>query len=164
MALYARRYGGPSFSICLMQILPHFHAKELVPPRVWTMHKNGVVRAPWFLQPRLLQLLSAFRKRWGPLKVNTWPAGGDLKERGYRLPQTSTGAQLSQHKLGAAVDFNPNGDRLTPDDIRQDIMDNEKHWYDCGLRAIEDGDIADTWVHADVRLTSLEGEIKVVRP
>ena len=147
-----------------MQILPHFHAKELVPPRVWTMHENGAVRASWFLQPRLLQLLSSFRTCFGPLKVNTWASGGDLSERGYRMPQTSTGAQLSQHKLGAAVDFNAMRDGLTPDDIRQDIMDNEKHWYRCGLRAIEDGDIADTWVHADVRPTSLNEKIKVVSP
>ena len=147
-----------------MQILPHFDARELVPPSVWELYEQGRVDPRWFLQPRLLQLLSAFRKRWGPLKVNTWLAGGDLEERGYRLPQTSTGARLSQHKLGAAVDFNAMRDNLTPDDIRQDIMENEEHWYACGLRAIEDGDIADTWVHADVRPISLEGKIKVVRP
>lgn len=147
-----------------MQILPHFHAKELVPPGVWRMHKAGSVSVRWFLQPRLLELLRAFRKRWGPLVVNTWADGGDLSYRGYRPPRTSTGAEFSQHKLGAAVDFHALRDGLTPEDIRADIMANQSHWYRCGLRAIEDGDIATTWVHADVRPTSQEDEIKVVTP
>jgi len=147
-----------------MQILPHFHAEELMPPGMMGMHRKGTLDVRWFLQPRLLDLLHAFRKRWGPLIVNTYADGGDLTMRGYRPPRTSTGAEYSQHKLGAAVDFHAMRDGLTPDAIRADIMDNEAHWYRCGLRAIEDGDIADTWVHADVRPTSLDEKIKVVRP
>ncbi len=146
-----------------MQVLPHFDVRELVPPRVWELHEAGRLDARWYLQPRLLQMLKGVRARYGrPIWVNTWPGDGDLTERGYRLPSTDTGSTYSQHKLGAAVDFEVEG--LTPDEVRADVKENEGAFYDMGLRAIESGDYAPTWVHADVRSTQRTGSILVVTP
>lgn len=147
-----------------MQILPHFHAKELVPPSVWQLYEQGELHPKWYLQPRALRLLSALRTRFGPLRVNDWHQDGDLEMRGYRPPRTDVGSEFSQHKLGAAFDITAWDGSPSPDEIRADIMESEQEWYEKGLRAIESGEIADTWVHVDVRPTALTGEIKVVTP
>lgn len=146
-----------------MQLRSNFHAKELVPPKMWELHESGALDVRWYLQPRMLDMLQGIRDRYNrPVQANTWPTGGDLTERGYRMPSTSTGATYSQHKLGAAVDFEVQG--MTPDEVRADIMDNEATFYRKGLRAIESGDYAPTWVHADVRPTADRESILIVAP
>ena len=147
-----------------MQVLPNFHGKELVPPSIWRLYEQGTLDPRWYLQPRALELLSSLREEFGPLRVNDWSEGGDRKMCGYRPPRTGVGAEYSQHKLGAAWDIVAWDGSPTPGEIREAIMEDEQWWYDRGLRAIEDGEIADTWVHVDVRPTQLDGEIKVVRP
>ena len=147
-----------------MQVLPNFHGKELVPPSIWRLYEQGTLDPRWYLQPRALDLLQMLREHFGPLIVNTWADGGDLSMRGYRPPRTSTGSEYSQHKLGAAWDINAVGGSPTPGEIREAIMSDQERWYRYGLRAIEDGEIADTWVHVDVRPTQFDGEIKVVSP
>lgn len=138
----------------------NFSGPEFVPPEIW---KRFGDKSIWFLDPRILDLSQFFRDRFeAVMRINTWSAGGNLSLRGFRPPATSIGALLSQHKFGRAIDFNIDG--YSPDEIRQDIFDNEQMYLrETPLTTIESGEIADTWVHADIRSTGLN-EILVVKP
>jgi len=96
-----------------------------------------------------------------PVHVNDWYRGGHLKERGFRLPGTKTGAKYSQHKFGRACDFNIPG--LTIEEIYDDILRNEKIYLDFGVTTIEDVSFTKTWIHLDTRWTGMD-KIKIVKP
>ena len=68
---------------------------------------------------------------------------------------------LSQHRFGNAFDCNIAG--ISPDDVRKEIMANEKLFMGQGLTTLEDGKIATTWVHSDCRITRKEN-IFIVLP
>jgi len=133
-----------------MLIRPNFDIREFVPPEMWN---NFGVQSRWFLDEDMLDLAQFYRDFFeAPVYVNTWMNGGQFEERGFRYPDSKTGASLSQHKFGRAFDCTVEG--YTPDEVRQAIKENEKLFMDKGLTTIESGEIADTWVHSDIRSTS----------
>lgn len=142
-----------------MKIRPDFDLREFVPPSVW---EDFGTASRWFLDPRMLDLAQFYRDYFGSaVRVNDWHYGGDFTERGFRLPDTNTGARLSQHKFGRAFDCNVKG--YTPDEVRREIKQNEDLFMEEGLRALESGDIATTWVHSDIRTTD-QNSILIVTP
>jgi len=162
-----------------MKIRPDFDLREFVPPSVW---QDFGVASRWFLDPRMLDLAQFYRDYFGsPVRVNDWHYGGadsasrsdsdqssshtqyegDFTERGFRLPDTNTGARLSQHKFGRAFDCNVEG--LTPNEVRREIKQNEDLFMEKGLTTLESGDIATTWVHSDIRTTD-QNDILIVTP
>ena len=142
-----------------MKIRQNFDVREFVPPGVW---EDFGAASRWFLDPRMLDLAQFYRDFFGaPVRVNDWHYEGNFTERGFRLPATNTGARLSQHKFGRAFDCNVEG--LAPDKVRSRIMDNEDLFMEKGLRALESGEIATTWVHSDIRTTD-QNEIMIVTP
>jgi hypothetical protein len=142
-----------------MQIRPNFDLREFVPPSVW---EDFGWAARWFLDPRMLDLAQFYRDFFeAPVRVNDWHYGGDFTERGFRLPSTETGAELSQHKFGRAFDCNVKG--MTPDEVRSQIKENENLFMRKGLTTLESGAIATTWVHSDIRTTD-RNSILMVTP
>lgn len=145
-----------------MMVSKFFILQELVPPGIF---KDYGANAIWFLDERLLKLIDFTREYFdAPMTINTWHKGGPGKkftERGFRVPLSPTGAYLSQHKAGRAVDYTIKG--LKPDKVRQMIMDDEKAFMDAGLTTLEDGAFAPTWCHQDCRYTGLD-HILIVRP
>jgi hypothetical protein len=142
-----------------MQIRPDFSLQEFVPPSVWNQFGSA---SRWFLDPRLLDLAQFYRDYFdAPVWVNTWAWDGRFKERGFRLPTTNVGARLSQHKFGRAFDCNVEG--MTPEEVRERIMDNEALFMEKGLTTLESGEIAKTWVHSDIRTTT-QDSILIVTP
>lgn len=142
-----------------MQIRPDFDLREFVPPAVWDQFGPA---SRWFLDPRMLDLAQFYRDFFeAPVTVNTWAWDRRFEERGFRLPDTNTGARLSQHKFGRAFDCNVEG--LTPDAVRSRIIDNEALFMEKGLTTLESGDIAKTWVHSDIRKTN-QDSILIVTP
>lgn len=136
-----------------------FDIRELVPPSI---HAKYGDKSIWFLDTDAIKFLHFSRKRYGkPHFVNTWHTGGQFENRGFRLPGSTTGALLSQHKFGRAFDWNVAG--MTPDEIRADILANQEEWMANGLTTIEDGKYAPTWVHGDSRWTGLDA-ILIVKP
>lgn len=99
-----------------------FQLSELVSPEWFaaaqTRNKLDLL---WLaLDSRVLMTLDRLRERFGPLTVNNWRVGGPRRESGLRDSATSTGAFLSPHKFGRAVDFiSPT---VTPDEIYQDLV------------------------------------------
>lgn len=110
----------------------------------------------------MIEFMQFVRNRYNvPVTVNNWHTGGQFSERGFRLPNTSIGAKLSQHKFGRACDFNVKG--MTPDEVRADILNHQDEFIAAGLTTIEAGEYAPTWVHADCRFTRSD-EILIVKP
>lgn len=96
----------------------YFKLKELVPEGVW---KDWGEKAWWFLDPRLLKTIDKVREHFNkPMLVNNYSLG--LRERGFRLPYTTTGVVLSQHKFGRAVDFNIIG--LNNSEVQKNLTNN----------------------------------------
>lgn len=97
------------------------------------------------------------------MTINNWHTGGPFKERGYRTPNSEVGGRLSQHRRGAAIDFNIKG--IPPDEIRNRILADQKTFIAQGLTTLEDEDFAITWVHADMRMfLTPPTKILIVRP
>lgn len=145
-----------------MRVRPDFDIRELVPPHIWDLHEQGAVDARWFLRPETLDMAQGVRDRYARrVEINNWLFGGELEERGYRVPSTDVGATYSQHKLGCAIDFEVEG--MTADEVREDIARNEQSFRRMGVTAIESGEYASTWVHMDCRPTH-QDQILVVTP
>ena len=144
------------------QIRKNFDVREFVPRHIWQQYGQ---KSRWFLDPRMLDLAQFYRDYFGaPVHVNTWATGwldSAWELRGFRPPRTDTGAEYSQHKFGRAFDCNVKG--IRPDEVRRHILEDQETFMEAGLTTLEDGSIADTWIHSDVRTTS-STDILIVTP
>jgi hypothetical protein len=132
-----------------MQVSEHFDIREFVPPEIYNQFKDNSI---WFIDPKIIKVAefvrSFFKK---PVTINNWFTGGQYKESGYRLPNTTTGASLSQHKRGTAVDIKlPDVDY---EEIRKIILANANTFMGAGVTTMEAG--TKTWIHLDCRNTGL---------
>lgn len=105
-----------------MYICRHFQIQELVSPRWHQAARNaGKLDLLWqALDARVLRAVDLLRERFGPLIVNNWAIGGPRGESGLRESDSATGALISPHKFGRAVDFVSR--TVTPDEIYQDMV------------------------------------------
>lgn len=95
----------------IMQLTKNFNLKEFVPKSIYEGYGDGAV---WFIDPRLPTgaqavyeiLKKALVKPVGEFtNMRMVINNADRDESGFRLPDTKTGAALSQHKFGRAIDF-----------------------------------------------------------
>lgn len=140
----------------------YFKIFELMPPEL----------EPWgefawaFIDDRIVIAADLFRAKVDrPVLINTWKWGGAYKESGLRMPNTTTGGKLSQHKFGRALDLKVEG--LSSFEMAEIVQRNEKEFMRIGLTTIEapehtHGKFKD-WLHIDCRHTGLD-KIKIVRP
>lgn len=139
-----------------------FDLRELVDPEIWLEYGDSAI---WFLDPKIIEFLNFSRKRYNkPITVNNWHyehVGKAFSERGFRTPQSATGATLSQHRFGRAMDYNVRD--MTPNEVRADIMKHQDDFMQAGITTIEDGAFSPTWVHADRRYTRMN-TILIVKP
>jgi len=84
----------------------YFEIQELVPNDVLELLGEDIC---WGLfDPRLLLTIDMLREKFErPIMVNSTNLG--LQERGFRVHNTTTGAEKSAHKEGKAVDFSVAG-------------------------------------------------------
>jgi len=139
----------------------HFGIKELVPKALYNKYKS---KGDAFLfqvvfDERLLRLIDRIREEYGSMTCNDWPWGGSNQYRGFRPPDCSIGAVLSQHRFGRAVDLIPKS--ITPDEIRTEIIANQNSdkWKDVGGLEM---DIS--WLHIDVRQRTDPNKINLFYP
>lgn len=143
----------------LIPISENFSVQEFVPRIIWNRYGP---KAIWFVRPETVALAQFYREWFDtPVFINNWWWGGPRQNRGYRTPNTRVGSLYSQHKMGAAFDCNLKN--LSPDRVRQEIMDNQAEFMEAGLTTLEDGAFAPTWIHSDIRPTGMD-EILIVRP
>lgn len=100
----------------------YFSIDELVCPEWYHLaDKKQCLDRLWLAFPEeLLVSLDRLRERFGPLIVNNWMRGGMRCESGLRWAPTQTGAVLSQHKFGRAIDFVSK--TVTPEEVYQDLI------------------------------------------
>lgn len=77
--------------------------RDYVPPDIFQVYGSKSIQ---FIDPKIIEVHRILSEMFNvrPI-VNNYHLGGKLKERGYRLPSSNTGAILSQHKFGRALDF-----------------------------------------------------------
>lgn len=132
----------------------HFDLEELVPP---TTFEDRGLRAWELLDERILIAMDQLREDWGAIQVNTWKWGGPLMYRGFRPPECSIGARLSQHRYGRAIDFTPLEANL--ETVYNAIKDGEYH----GITTLENIEATSrgNWIHIDCRNVT---PIRIVNP
>lgn len=144
-----------------MKVSENFNLQEFVPPEIYNRFGNSAI---WFIDRKIINIAQFIRGRFkAPVTINNWSSGGSFKYRGFDPPggyRKST--SLSQHRMGRGLDLNVKGS--TPDEIREDIVKNFSTYNKLGLTTIEDGKIAKTWVHLDVREIPNATEVLIVKP
>lgn len=138
---------------------PNFIIQEFVPKSIYEALGEGSTK---LMDERIIILSQLFRTRYGKITINSWHNGGQYKESGLRLPETTTGAKYSQHKYGRAVDLK--FEDHTIQEIYSDVIKNTKLFHEKGLRVIEDIAFTKTWLHIDCRFTGRDNEIIIVQP
>lgn len=135
----------------------HYRIEELVPKNVFEAHKHEGDRLWLIFDNRVIWTADALRKRYGKMEVNTWLWDGPHQYRGFRPWDSTTGAVLSQHKFGRALDEVPQ--EVTVEEIRKDIFEHPDWDEFKFIRAVE---IEIPWLHFDVR--PWIGQILQIKP
>ena len=133
-----------------MYIPIHFEAWELVPPEIYEVMKD---HSFLLLKKRLLISIDMIRKHFGaPVWINNYEMAGHHRYRGFRQADCEIGAPESQHRLGAAADFDVSG--YTAEEVRKEIL---KHKTKFPYITRMESDVP--WVHIDLRRTDNENII-----
>jgi hypothetical protein len=149
-----------------MYIPKYFKAKELIDRHSYGHYRDVRGKSDnWMLgimfDERLLRVIDNIRAEFGskahPMVINDWSWGGAYQFSGWRSPGCSTGATLSQHKFGRAVDMKPSGN-VTAKEIRADIINWQylPEWKDIGGFEMDKN-----WLHIDVRARDMNGKINL---
>lgn len=95
-----------------------FRIYELVPRSIYDRFPPDLL---WKLfDDRLLLTADRIRIRYNRIVyINDWYWGGIFEESGFRHFDSNTGAKLSDHKFGRALDLKVEG--MSHEEIRQDI-------------------------------------------
>ena len=143
-----------------MKVSKNFIIQEFVPQSVYTQFGDKSI---WFVDINLINLAQAVRDFFGAtVTINNWHTKGILQNRGYRIPMTNVGGNMSQHKFGRAIDINVSG--LTAQQVYKTILDNESVFMSYGLTTMEDIAFTATWTHLDIRNTGMLTRIFIVKP
>lgn len=130
--------------------------QAFVPPEVYSVYKEKSI---WFVDWRVLWTTDALADYFGAVvTANTWYQKGTLQYRGFRPPACATGATLSQHRYGRALDCDVAG--MTAVAVREEILAHPSAAAFRFITTIED-DVK--WLHFDVRNTGKD-EILIVKP
>lgn len=134
----------------------HFILQELVGPDVFAERGE---RAWELLQPAALVSLDKLRRKFGPVTVNNWHAGGQYQESGLRTSRSLTGAKWSMHRFGGADDCKFRD--ATPQEVYDYVLLHPDEFPE--ITAMENIIATPTWLHQDCRNHNREG-IWIVNP
>jgi hypothetical protein len=116
-----------------------------------------------FVNPRIVHVAQEIRNKFGSVTINNSYWGGGFNLSGYRPQNTKIGARYSQHKFGRALDLKFK-DTYQPLEVQDYIMNNEKEFYQLGLRRMECAKVTRTWLHIDLMETRLHNKILIFKP
>lgn len=130
-----------------MKISENFDLREFIDPITFAQKSSGAID---LIDRKLINIAEFIRVKIGqPVTINNWHIGGQFKESGLRNKNTTTGAKLSQHKLGKAIDVKAAD--YDGSDWYKFVKENAKELHDLGVRRIEDKSLATTWLHIDTK-------------
>lgn len=141
-----------------MKVAANFSLSEFVSPAIY---KKWGVASLWFLDKRLFPLAQFIRDRHGSTTINGTLNGHTYTQSGFREPGSKTGAKLSQHRFGRALDLKFSD--ATIQEVYDDIVNNFDLYKKFGLTTVENINFTKTWLHIDLRNTNQE-ELKIVNP
>lgn len=120
-----------------------FSPKEFVPPSVY---RDLGDRCLLVMRYNILKTAESLRSYFNKaMVINDWAWKGKRKYSGFRPARCRVGAKYSQHKFGAALDFNIQG--MLPEEVRQAILANSRHFPYITAMELH----TPTWVHVDAR-------------
>lgn len=132
-----------------------FRLEELLPKDFFNDHHPKYGQYLWGLfDPRALLTLHEMRKRFGPMIVNSWLWDGGRQFSGFRPPDCTVGAALSQHRYGRGFDVVFQD--VTPAEVRKELFDADRagRLFDLphfsAITCVEDFP-GMSWFHFDVR-------------
>lgn len=132
-----------------MKVSKDFDIREFVPQEIWDKFGANSVQ---FIDKKVIDFAQYLRDKLNkPITINNWHIGGNRHESGFRLPDTTTGAKLSQHKFGRAIDIVVEG--YTGKQLRDFVIKNKADFLKIGMTTIEQG--TEPWLHVDCRQTNL---------
>lgn len=134
-----------------MKISEHFDAREFIDPVTWSELGEKAIEKLDKKIPPIVELLRSKTGNKGVV-INNYHVGGQYKESGTRRMETKTGAAKSAHKMNPicrAVDCKVVG--MTAAQVWEIILNNEKEFYDMGVRQMEDISFTPTWIHLATR-------------
>ena len=139
----------------------HFKIYELVPKDLFEHYKKRQYYLWGLFDYRTLVTADNLRKRYGKMTINDWYWGGSNQYRGFRPPDCTVGAALSQHKMARALDMIPKSTDAYR--IRNDILNDSYHEDFKYITCLE---IDISWLHFDVRNYDKQknGILQVIRP
>lgn len=143
--------------------IKYFTIQELVPLEIFNRFGSKSIM---FIDLDIVRCADLFRELVGsPVNVNDWWNNGLYSESGFRMPDTTTGGKLSQHKFGRALDLKVKG--MTSKQMAEVIFSAEKDFMSLGLTTIEDPifttGIHQDWLHIDSRNTGRD-KVQIVTP
>lgn len=145
----------------------HFYFDELFSKYMCQNYSTAQLQR--MLHPRLMDAVEAIREAFGSgIYINNWYNGGDRQFSGFREPDTINPLNrwysiTSAHSRCCAVDM-ISADGRSANEMRDMIMYYENWFYKAGVRRLESGQDAPTWVHMDlIEDAGYQGIIKVFR-
>jgi len=100
-----------------------FQLYELYPKDFYEIYKSSPNTLWRMWDDRILRTAQAIKKKYScSFYVNDWWWGGKFQYSGWRPFACLEGARLSQHKFFHALDLKPDLLKITPEEIRQDIL------------------------------------------
>ena len=136
-----------------MYIPKYVAIEELIPQEVYENTSTNRKSLLWYIfDSRTLMTIDQLRENHGKVRVNNWPWNGSFNYRGYRPPNCTVGAELSQHRFGRGIDSDY--ENSTAEEVRQDILEHPLRYpY---ITCIE---MEVNWVHFDTR--NYNGVLKI---
>jgi len=152
-----------------MKISENFDIREFVPKSIFNAFG---VNSTWFIDKKVVDIAEFYKSFFTnyfqqkfPGKVksvsiisNNWHLGGTKQYSGYRPPEYTEGAKLSQHRLGSAFDceikinyLDGKGEEVDYKEIHKVIRENEELFLSKGITTIENLADASGWLHTDTR-------------
>ena len=138
-----------------MKLTENWSLHEIAHPDILATVGN---RCADFLHPELANTCQALRDQFGALFANGMFNGQLFTSSGLRLPLGHTGAMMSDHKFGCAVDLKSH--TVTPINMQNYIiMHQDQFPY---ITRLESALVTKTWLHVSVG--TREGTIKIFNP
>jgi hypothetical protein len=133
-----------------MKVSENFSLVEFVPKSIWDKYGTFSTRFIDKQLPIMAQGVRDFYKTG--VTINDWSWGGGYSESGFRDPNTSTGAPLSSHKRGMAIDIKVKG--VESSQVYKDVVGQWDIYFKAlGVTSIEEGTVG--WTHLSCEWTNI---------
>ena len=138
-----------------MKVSKNFDLREFIDPLTYQQRGDKSIQ---LIDDRIIILAQFVRDHFNAaVTINDYWKGGHYFESGLRRWDTTTGAELSQHKFGRAIDIKVEG--IPPMNVRDEIRRNWGVFQAAGLTCIEKN--TPTWTHLDCRYTGLDELLEI---